>query len=120
MMNHLTGTVQKAHDSLPDPTLQAFSVQRVSDIKSGINPNTENMTVALFAQMQSLIILSPFADAVAVRCPLRFCSVNHSAAKVMVLRTLSSVDTGQYGTQLDVPLCIMEHLHWCSLLVHTV
>jgi hypothetical protein len=32
----------------------------------------ENMTVALFAQMQSLDMLSPFVAAVAVRFPLRF------------------------------------------------
>jgi hypothetical protein len=39
----------------------------MSSIKSGINPYIENMTVALYAEMQGLVILSPFAAAVAVR-----------------------------------------------------
>jgi hypothetical protein len=73
-MNHFTGTVQRiqtVHDSLHGPTLQVSVAQRLSGIKR-INPSVENMTVALFAQMQGLDMLSPFVAPVAVRCPLRF------------------------------------------------
>jgi hypothetical protein len=76
-MNHFMGTVQRVqrvHDSLHGPILQASVAQRLSGIKSKIKPSIKNMTVALFAQMQSLDMLSPFAAAVAVRCPLRFCT----------------------------------------------
>jgi hypothetical protein len=56
------------------PHLQVSGAQRVTDIKSGIKSYIEKVPVSLFAQLQRLDMLSPFPTAVAVRCPLRFCT----------------------------------------------
>jgi hypothetical protein len=57
----------------PCLALQDSIAKEPNAIKSGIKPSIENMTVALFAKMQSQDMLSPFAADVAVTCPLRFC-----------------------------------------------
>jgi hypothetical protein len=72
--------VQRGPDSLTGHTIQVSGAQTVTDINSGINSHIEKVTVtvALFAQLQSLDMLSPFLTANAARYPLRFCTLYKS------------------------------------------
>jgi hypothetical protein len=68
----------------------------------------EDMTVALYAQMKCLVILSPFTTAVAVKCPLRFCTQCRSFS----FQTNASEKTlisGHWATW---------HIAWCPIVHH--
>jgi hypothetical protein len=82
--------------------------QRVSGHKSGMSSYIEDMTVALFAQMKCLVILSALTSAVAVRCPLRFCTQcrSFSFQTDVSEKTLFS---GHWATW---------HIAWCPIVHH--